>query len=85
MRVVLPEQLAKLVKQKLDDGLYDTGEAVIEEALKLLDQRDKKLAALRDDVQEGLASGAGRPFDEKVVEDIKRRGRQQANLRKKPG
>ena len=85
MRVILSEQLAKLVKEKLDGGLYDTREAVIEAALMLLDQRDKKLAALRDDVQEGLASGAGRPFDEEVVEDIKKLGWQQAAQRKNPG
>ena len=82
MRVTLPENLAKLVKQKLDDGNYASGEEVIEEALKLLDQRDRKREALRGDVQQGLASGAGRAFDEDVVEDIKKRGRQQAASRK---
>ncbi|PKB81343.1 MAG: hypothetical protein BZY88_06555 [SAR202 cluster bacterium Io17-Chloro-G9] len=85
VRVTLPEKLAKLVKQKLADGLYASREEVIEEALLLLDQRDKKLAALLTDIQEGLASGPGRPFDEEVVEDIKKRGRQQAARREDPG
>lgn len=85
MRVTLPEKLAKLVKQKLADGLYASREEVIEEALLLLDQRDKKLAALLTDIQERLASGPGRPFDEEVVEDIKKRGRQQAARREDPG
>ena len=84
MRVTLPENLAKLVKQKLDDGIYASGEEMIEEALKLLDQRDRKLEALRGDVQEGLASGAGRPFNQDLVEDIKKRGRQQSAFRKHP-
>ena len=84
MRVTLPEKLAKLVKQKLDDGIYASGEEVIEEALKLLDLRDRKLEALRGDVQQGLTSGAGRPFDQDVVEAIKKRGRQQAAQRKNP-
>jgi putative addiction module CopG family antidote len=83
LRVTLPERLSKLVNQKLDCGLYDTREAVIEAALLLLDERDKKLAALRNDIQEGLASGTGRIFDEGVVEDIIERGGQQANPRKK--
>ena len=74
-----------MVQQKLDAGLYASREEVIEEALKLLEQRDQKLAALRSDVQEGLASGAGRPFDEEVVEDIKKQGRQQAAHPKNPG
>jgi len=85
LRVTLPERLSKLVNQKLDFGLYDTREALIEAALLLLDQRDKKLAALRNDIQEGLASGTGRIFDEGVVEDIIERGGQHANPRKNPG
>ena len=85
MRLTLPDQLAELVQQKLDDGLYGSLEEVISEALKLLDRRDKKLAALREDIQEGLASGAGRPFDEDVVEDIKKRGRERLGRDKNPG
>ena len=85
MRVNLPDKLAKLVQQKLDVGLYASSEEVIEEALKLLDQRDQKLAALRSDIREGLASGVGRPFDEEVVEGIQKLGRRQAAQRNNPG
>ena len=85
MRVTLPEQLADLVKRKLDSGLYASPEEVIAAALKLLDRQDKKLAALREDIQEGLASGAGRIFDEGVVEDIKQRGRERLAQRKNSG
>ena len=85
MKVTLPEQLAQLVKQKLDGGGYASPEEVIAEALNLLDQRDKKLAALRGDIEEGLASGVGRPFDEVAVEGIKRRGRQRRAQRKNAG
>jgi antitoxin ParD1/3/4 len=83
--VTLTDELAKLVKQKIDGGLYTSVEEVIAESLKLLDQRDKKLALLRGDIQEGLASGPGRPFDEVVVEDIKKRGRELLSQRKNAG
>ena len=85
MIIDLPEQLAKLVKQKLDGGLYASVEEVVAEALKLLDQRDKKLAALRGNIQEGLSSGAGRSFDEGVIEDIKKRGQERLAQPDNPG
>ena len=85
MRVTLPQQLAEMVKKKLEAGLYGSPKEVIAEALKLLDQRDKRLAALRQDIEEGLASGTGSPFDEEVVEDIKRRGRERLVQRDNPG
>jgi antitoxin ParD1/3/4 len=73
MKITLSQQLAELVEQKVEGGLYASRQEVIAEALKLLDERDKKLAALRWDIQKGLESGPGRPFDEGVVEDIKTR------------
>ena len=76
MRLNLPDHLAELIQKKFDDGPYASVEEVISEALSLLDQRDEKVSALREDIQQGLASGAGRPFDEVVVEDIKKRGRE---------
>ena len=85
MRVTLPQQLAELVKRKLDSGLYASPEEVIAAAMELLDRRDKKLAALRGDIQEGLASGSGRNFDLGVVEDIKQLGRERLAQRKNSG
>ena len=76
MRVTVSEHLAEIINQALDSGHYASIEDLFAEALKLLGQRDKKLAALREDIREGLTSGAGRPFDEEVVEDIKNRGRE---------
>ncbi len=75
MRLTLSDRLAEIIQKKFDDGPYASVEEVISEALILLDQRDEKLSALREDIKQGLASGAGRPFDEVVVEDIKKRGR----------
>ena len=84
MKLDLPQQLAEVVTQKVEEGLYSSPQEVIAEALKLLDERDKKLAALRMDIQEGLDSGPGRPFDEGVVDDIKKRGRERLSQRNDP-
>jgi antitoxin ParD1/3/4 len=71
MNVSLAPQLEELVRQKVEAGLYSSAEEVVAEALWLLDQRDKKLAALRKDIEEGLNSGPSGPFD---VERIIARG-----------
>ena len=76
MRLTLSDHLAELIQKKFDDGPYTSLEDVISEALSLLDQRDEKVAALSRDIQDGLASGAAGLFDEDVVEDIKKRGRE---------
>ena len=76
MRLILSDHLAELIQKKFDDGPYTSLEEVISEALSLLDQRDEKVAALSQDIQDGLASGAAGLFDEDVVEDIKKRGRE---------
>ena len=46
MHVALDPQLADLVRRKVDDGLYPSAEAVVREALRLLDENDR-LAYLR--------------------------------------
>ena len=76
MRLTLSDHLAELIQKKFDDGPYTSLEDVISEALSLLDQRDEKVAALSQDIQDGLASGTAGLFDEDVVEDIKKRGRE---------
>ncbi len=54
MNIMLTPQLEKLVKEKLESGQYASAEEVFAEALRLLEWRDKKLAALREDVRIGL-------------------------------
>ncbi|HEU0022448.1 MAG TPA: type II toxin-antitoxin system ParD family antitoxin [Dehalococcoidia bacterium] len=84
MNVPLNPQQEALIKRKIESGLYRSPEEVIDTALRLLDERDRKLAALRKDIEEGLASGPGRQFDESVVQDIKRRGRERLAERQAP-
>ncbi|MCI0438124.1 MAG: type II toxin-antitoxin system ParD family antitoxin [Chloroflexi bacterium] len=64
------------LQRQVESGEYASYTEVVHEALRLLEQRDKKLKALRQDIQDGLNSGPGRPFDESIVGDIKRRGRE---------
>ena len=76
MNVSLDRHFEKLVKQMLESGESSSDTEVVQAGLQLLEKRQQKLETLRRDIQEGLASGPGRPFDESVVEDIIRRGRE---------
>jgi antitoxin ParD1/3/4 len=76
MNVTLNEHFQNLINQLVESGEFETQDEVVQAGLYLLEKRQQKLDALRKDIQEGLASGPGRPFDESLVEDIKRRGRE---------
>ena len=74
MRLTLSNQIAALIQKKIYDRPYSSLEEGIAEALNLLVQLDEKLSALRQDIQEGLANGGERLFDESVVAYINKCG-----------
>lgn len=85
MNVSLTPKLEDFVKNKVESGLYTSASEVIREALRLLETRDSneqvqlKLAALRQDIGEGVASlaqGKGKPLD---ASRIKQAGRVKVN------
>jgi antitoxin ParD1/3/4 len=76
MNVNLTPQLEDMVRRKVASGLYNSASEVIREALRLMEEQDRlraaKLDQLRQDLQEGFASGAPTPWDS---EEIKAEGR----------
>ena len=54
MNVSLTPRLEELVKQKVGSGLYGSSSEVIREALRLLEERDRRLASLRRDIAVGI-------------------------------
>jgi antitoxin ParD1/3/4 len=67
MNVNLTPQLEELVRAKVASGMYTSASEVVREALRLMDEQDRlravKLDQLREDVRQGLASGAARPWN----------------------
>jgi antitoxin ParD1/3/4 len=67
MNVNLTPQLEELVRAKVASGMYTSASEVVREALRLMVEQDRlraaKLEKLRDDVREGLASGASQPWN----------------------
>lgn len=56
----LRRRLNELIDALIAEGRYQSGDEVIDAIAELLDERDKKIAALID---EGEASGPAEPFD----------------------
>ena len=76
MNVNLTPQLEDLVRRKVASGMYTSASEVVREALRLMEGQDQlraaRLAQLRNDIQEGLDSGASEPWD---IEATKRLAR----------
>lgn len=80
MNVSLTPQLEKLVKSKVESGLYGSASEVMREALRLLEERDRRhalrLEELRAEIKKGLDSGEPTPLD---VGAIKARGKEKGD------
>ncbi|MBX3636251.1 MAG: type II toxin-antitoxin system ParD family antitoxin [Rubrivivax sp.] len=76
MNVNLTPQLEELVRAKVASGMYTSASEVVREALRLMDEQDRLRAAkfeqLRDDIRQGLDSGASQTWN---AEEVKREGR----------
>lgn len=79
MNVSLTPELESLINSKVQSGMYNTASEVVREGLRLIQERDeireKKLAALRSDIQLGIDDiEAGRTIDgEKFLLNWKKR------------
>jgi antitoxin ParD1/3/4 len=75
MSVTLTPHLESLVRRKIETGLYPDAETVMEEALRLLDERDRRLQWLRAAVAESdeqIARGEGIPYTDELLNEIDR-------------
>ncbi len=86
MNVSLTPELDKLVKMKVESGLYNSASEVVREALRLLKSRDdlntSRISALKSDIQKGISSlddGLGVERTEELIIKIKKSGRQKLN------
>jgi antitoxin ParD1/3/4 len=71
MTVTLTPEAEALIRQQLEAGAYRNADEVIEEALRLLDERDR-LARLRAKLQIGLDSGETIPWTPDLLDEIER-------------
>jgi antitoxin ParD1/3/4 len=72
MNVSVGTRWEKWIEAMLVDGRYGSASEVVREGLRLVEEREQKLAALRETVQASIARG-GSNTDEEVAAAIKRR------------
>jgi putative addiction module CopG family antidote len=80
MEISLPTRLQEYIQSKIETGRYESAEAVIEDALQLLDTRDSELDELRRSVTEayeGVARGESVVASDDHLAQIVQRARQQ--------
>lgn len=61
--ITLGEHFAAFVEDQVTAGRYGNASEVIRAGLRLLEEREAKLKALRQAIDEGLQSGPAEPFD----------------------
>lgn len=61
--IPLDDSSARFVENQVSSGRYATAGDVVRDALELMKEREAKLAALRQALQEGLDSGEPQLFD----------------------
>ncbi|MGH2541454.1 MAG: type II toxin-antitoxin system ParD family antitoxin [Ardenticatenaceae bacterium] len=78
MNVSLTPQLEKFVKQKVESGMYGSASEVIREALRFMEERERRLEELRGEIQKGLDSGPSELLDmQEIKAEARRRFEQQ--------
>lgn len=61
--VALGEHFAEFITKQVESGRYSTASDVVRSGLRLLEEREAKLQALRHALIEGEQSGPATPFD----------------------
>jgi antitoxin ParD1/3/4 len=82
--IILEQDVEEFVRSQIQEGAYRDLSDVIHAGLRLLKDREERRQALREAIDEGIASAdAGKvvPFDEGLVEQIKQRGRERQRQR----
>jgi antitoxin ParD1/3/4 len=83
MNVSLTPELEKLISDKVTSGMYQTASEVVREGLRLLNERDQKVEALRREVRAGFEAVERGEFSvygedniKELADRVKARGRQ---------
>jgi antitoxin ParD1/3/4 len=86
MNLTLPEKWMPFIRAKMQSGHYRSEQEVLDEALRLLEERDSLHAADTARIEalliEGLDSGPSTPMTSEDWDDIERHGKQIIPARK---
>jgi len=72
--ISLGNYFESFVKSRIDEGRYKNASEVIRAGLRLLEERENKVQALRNAIQEGIDSGVNENFDaDEFLKELKAR------------
>jgi antitoxin ParD1/3/4 len=71
----LGEHFSSFINEKVEEGRYGTASDVVRAGLRLLEEHEAKVTALRAALDEGEASGDAGPFDLKAFIASKRKSK----------
>lgn len=77
MNVSVGERWEKWIEAMLDEGRYGSASEVVREGLRLVEEREQKLAALRETIQTSLARGGSY-----TSEDVRQHVRESLDTRR---
>jgi len=77
MNISLGERFERLVAQFLESGRYASQSEVVREGLRLLEEREAKLSALRLEIEAGKASGVPVIYDGERIKQLGRERQRQ--------
>lgn len=70
----LSEHYVEFIQDQVESGRYGSASEVLREGLRLLEDREMRIARLRQAIQEGLDSGPAREWTrDELLADIRRR------------
>ena len=67
MNVSLTPELEQYIRTKVDSGRYLSASEVVREALRLLEQKEKRLEELHAEIQKGLDSGRSKLLNMEAI------------------
>lgn len=73
--VVIGDHFAEFIERQISDGRYGSASDVVRAGLRLLEEREMRIEALRTALVEGEQSGTSTPFDFEDFLDRKRKSR----------
>ena len=71
--IIIGDHLAEFIERQVSEGRYGSASDVVRAGLRLLEEREMKVEALRAALVEGEQSGASTPFDFDAFVNRKRR------------
>ena len=64
MNVSIGQRWEKFIEQAVQDGRYGSASEIVREGLRLVEEREAKLSALRETIQQSIAGGGDISDDE---------------------